>query len=259
MSDALSNLDGNLAGDGGSFGSMGLVNKVYLGKQKEKGYTTQSPTGGTYKVKAGTRDVTTSVQQAQALYLTDEKVRNGWLQTLKRNNISVDPIKARALWDTAVAGASDWYSTSGGQQKITPEQYLGWYLGGQKKKAPKPDLSRSVYQYSEEQIGTDIDKAAQAVLGRTINEEDKAADWYSDLTNAITKMAAKGTVTTVKDVRNPKTGKLERVTTQSPKFTTEKAKEKIQTTLREVAPEDVARKERVDFTKWLFSQMGGNE
>lgn len=259
MSDALNNLDGNLSGEGaGSFGSMGLVNQVFLGKQKQKGYTTQSPTGGTYKVKPGTRDVTTSVQQAQALYLTDDNVRNTWLQTLKKNGISADPIKARALWDTAVAGASDWYSTSGGTQKVTPEQYLGWYLGGQKK-APKPDLSRSVYQYAPEQIASDIDKAAQTILGRTINEEDKTADWYADLTKAITKMAAKGTVTTVKDVRNPKTGKLERVTTQAPEFTTEKAKEKIQSTLREAAPEDVARKERVDFTKWLFTQMGGNQ
>lgn len=256
--DALGNLDANLSGDAGSFGSMGLVNQVFLGKKKEKGYTTQSPTGGTYKVKPGTRDVTTSVQQAQALYLTDEKLRNGWLQTLKKNGISADPIKARALWDTAVAGASDWFSTSGGTQKVTPEQYLGWYLGGQKK-TPKPDLSRSVYQYAPEQIASDIDKAAQTILGRTINEEDKNADWYADLTKAITKMAAKGTVTTVKDVRNPKTGKLERITTQAPEFTTEKAKEKIQTTLREAAPEDVARKERVDFTKWLFTQMGGNQ
>lgn len=256
MSDALSNLDGNLSGEGGSFGSMGLVNKVYLGQQGPKEIAMKR-SGKKITVPGG--DKTLSVQQAQALYLTDEKIRNSWLQTLKKNSISADPIKARALWDTAVAGASDWYSTSGGTQKVTPEQYLGWYLGGQKKAAPKPDLSRSVYEYSPEQIGADIDKAAQAILGRTINEEDKAADWYADLTSAITKMASKGTVTTVKDVRNPKTGKLERITTQSPKFTTEKAKEKIQTTLREVAPEDVARKERVDFTKWLFSQMGGNE
>ena len=254
MSDALSNLDGNLSGDG-SFGSMGLVNRVYLGQQGPKEISMKR-SGKKITVPGG--DKTTSVQQAQALYLTDENVRNSWLQTLKKNNIPADPIKARALWDTAVAGASDWYSTSGGTQKVTPEQYLGWYLGGTKKKAPKPDLSRSVYQYSEEQIGADIDKAAQAILGRTINEEDKAADWYSDLTKAISKMAAKGTTTTVKDVRNPKTGKLERVTTQVPEFTTQKSAEKIQSTLREVAPEDVARKERVDFTKWLFSQMGGN-
>lgn len=256
MSDALNNLDGNLSGDAGSFGSMGLVNRVYLGQKGQKDITMKR-SGKKITVPGG--DDTRTVQQAQAMYLQDEKLRNAWLQTLRRNNLPTDPIKARALWDTSVAGASDWYATSGGTQKVTPEQYLGWYLGGMKKKAPKPDLSRSVYEYSEEQIGADIDKAAQAVLGRTINEEDKTADWYADLTNAITKMASKGTVTTVKDVRNPKTGKLERVTTQTPKFTKEKSAEKIQSTLREVAPEDVARKERVDFTKWLFTQMGGNE
>lgn len=253
---ALDNLDSNLSGEGdGSFGSMGLVNRVYLGQQGSKDITMKR-SGKKITVPGGDR--TLSVQQAQSLYLTDEKLRNSWLQTLKKNGISADPIKARALWDTSVAGASDWYSTSGGTQKVTPEQYLGWYLGGQKK-APKPDLTRSVYEYSPEQIGADIDKAAQSILGRTINEEDKAADWYNDLTKAITKMAAKGTTSTVETVKNKKTGKLERVVKQTPEFTTEKAAEKIKGTLREVAPEDVARKERVDFTKWLFSQMGGNE
>lgn len=255
MSDALNNLDANLSGDeSGSFGSMGLVNRVYLGQQGPKDITMKR-SGKKISVPGGDKSMT--VDQAQAMYLKDEKLRSSWLQTLKKNGITADPIKARALWDTSVAGASDWYSTSGGTQKVTPEQYLNWYVGGQKK-APKPDLTRSVYQYAPEQIAADIDKAAQTILGRTINEEDKAAEWYGDLTKAITKMAAKGTVSTVETVKNKKTGKLEKIVKQNPEFTTEKAKEKIQSTLREAAPEDVARKERVDFTKWLFTQMGGN-
>ena len=253
MSDPLANLDTKLSGDGGLTAYTG---QVYLGTKKVPGFTTQSPTGGTYTVKPRKGESVVSAAEAKRSYLTDDKLRANWLQTLKKNGITTDPIKARALWDLSVDGASDWFATSNGTQKVTPEQYLGWYTGGQKK-APKPDLSRSVYAYSPEQIGADVDKLAQQVLGRTINDEDKVADWYSDLTSAISKMAAKGTTTQVKDVRNPKTGKLERVTTQTPKFTKELAQEKIETTLREVAPEDVARKERVDFTKWLFSQMGG--
>lgn len=253
---ALDNLDTNLSGDGGATTYTG---QVYLGTKKVPGFTTQSPTGGTYTVKPRKGESVVSAAEAKRSYLTDDKLRSSWLQTLKRNGIETDPIKARALWDLSVDGASDWFATSNGTQKVTPEQYLGWYTGGQKKKAPKPDLTRSVYEYAPEQIAADIDKVAQSVLGRTINDEDKAADWYTDLTNAISKMASKGTVSTVKDVRNPKTGKLERIATQSPKFTTEKAKEKITSTLREVSPVDVERKERVDFTKWLFTQMGGQD
>ena len=73
MSDALNNLDSLLSGDTvGGFGSMGLVNQVYLGSEKVKGFTTQSPTGGTYKVGPRTKEVAISSDQAQALYLTDE-------------------------------------------------------------------------------------------------------------------------------------------------------------------------------------------
>jgi len=251
---ALDNLDSNLSGDTGFGGT--YTGQVYLGAKKVPGFTTQSPTGGTYTVKARKGEKVVPLAEAKSAYLTDDTLRASWLSTLKKNGITTDPIKARALWDVSVDGASDWFATSNGTQKVTPEQYLGWYLGGQKK-APKPDLSRSVYAYSPEQIGADVDKLAQQVLGRTINDEDKVADWYSDLTSAISKMASKGTTTQVKDVRNPKTGKLERVTTQTPKFTKELAQEKIEATLRAVAPEDVARKERVDFTKWLFSPMGG--
>jgi len=252
---ALDNLDSTLSGETG--GATAYTNQVYLGQQGPK-EVRMKRSGKTITVPSG--DKTLTIQEAKAKYLTDPNIEKQWLQTLRKNGIDTNApgfqIKARSLWDLSVDGASDWYATSNGKQKVTPEQYLGWYIGGTKK-APKPDIARSIYAYSPEQIGEDIDKVAQSVLGRTINEEDKVAEWYTDLTKAITKMASKGTTTEVKDIRNPKTGKLERVTTQTPEFTTQKAKEKISTTLREVAPEDVARKERVDFTKWLFSQMGG--
>jgi hypothetical protein len=70
-------------------------------------------------------------------------------------------------------------------------------------------------------------------------------------------MAAKGTVSQVKDVRNPKTGKLERITTQVPEFSKEAAAAKIESTLKNVAPEDAARKQRNDFASWMFGQIGG--
>jgi hypothetical protein len=244
----------NNLGEQGSAGS--YINQVYLGRQEFPGVkgTLRGKKVDTGKIYS---DKTLTIQQAKALYLTDENLRNSWLQTLKKNGLPTDPIKARAVWNIAVDGASDWYATSDGTQKITPEQYLNWYAGGQKKKAPKPDLSRSVYEYTPEQIGADVDKLAQQVLGRTINDADKAASWYTDLTSAISKMASKGTVSQVKDVRNPKTGKLERITTQTPEFTKEQAASKIESTLKNVAPEDAERKKRSDFMSWMFGQIGG--
>jgi hypothetical protein len=221
---------------------------VYLGTKKVPGFTTQSPTGGTYTVKGRKGESVISATEAKNSYLTDDKLRASWLQTLKRNGIDTDPIKARALWDLSVDGASDWYATSNGTQKVTPEQYLGWYTGGQKK-APKPDLSRSIYEYAPEQIDADVDEIAQKRLGRTINEEDRAADWYKNLVTAISDMAAKGTISKVEDVRNPKTGKLERVTRQIPKFTKEKATAAIEKAVTAADPEAVERMARIDFAK----------
>lgn len=253
MSDALDRLDNNLSGDGpvNSF-----TNQVYLGKGKMPGYPTQSPTGGTYQVKPSKGDRVMPVAQARASYLTDEALRNSWLQTLKKNGVTTDPIKARALWDLSVAGASDWYATSAGTQKITPEQYLNWYLGGEKK-TPKADLSRSVYQYAPEQIDADINEVAQKVLGREIVDADKQAEWYQDLTKGLNKMIAGGITTQSKLVKNKKTGKLEQVTTQTPEFTKEKAVSTIETAISEADPVSLERKKNLDFANWAFEKMGG--
>jgi hypothetical protein len=250
---ALDNLDSNLSGDQGGTG--GYTNQVYLGQKGSK-QVRMKRSGQTITVPAGDKTLTT--QQAKSLYLTDENLRNSWLQTLKRNGLPTDPIKARAVWDIAVDGASDWYATSNGTQKITPEQYLNWYAGGKAAgKKPKADLSRSIYQYSPEQIDADINEVAQKILGRQIVDADKSADWYQDLTNGLNKMISKGTTTTTKLVKNKKTGKLEQVTTQTPEFTKEKAVETIESAVKAGDPVSVARKQNLDFANWAFEKMGG--
>jgi hypothetical protein len=250
---ALDNLDSNLSGDQGGAGS--YINQVYLGRQEFPGVkgTLRGKKVDTGKIYS---DKTLTIQQAKALYLTDENLRNSWLQTLKKNGLPTDPIKARAVWDIAVDGASDWYVTSNGTQKITPEKYLSWYVGGQKK-APKPDLSRSVYQYAPEQIDADINEVAQKVLGREIVDADKQAEWYQDLTKGLNKMIAGGITTQSKLVKNKKTGKLEQVTTQTPEFTKEKAVSTIETAISEADPVSLERKKNLDFANWAFEKMGG--
>jgi hypothetical protein len=126
-------------------------------------------------------------------------------------------------------------------------------------KAPTPDLSRSVYQYTAEQIDADINEVARKVLGREIIEADREAEWYQDLTTGLNKMFSKGTVTTTKLVKNKKTGKLEQITTQIPKFTTEQKTAAITEAVSEADPEALERKKRLDFAGWMIGKMGGGQ
>jgi len=254
MADDVDTFFNNYGNTGATSGS--YTNKVYFGATKPK-KVTMKRSGQVIDVPGGDDTLTTT--EAKRLYLTDESVRNNWISALRKNGITADPIQARAIWDLSVDGASDWYATSNGQQKITPEQYLGWYAGGKAAgKKPKADLSRSIYQYSPEQIDADINEVAQKILGRQIVDADKSADWYQDLTNGLNKMISGGTTTITKLVKNKKTGKLEQVTTQTPEFTKEKAVETIESAVKTADPESFKRKQNLDFANWAFEKMGGN-
>lgn len=248
-----SNYGGNTTGmSDGSF-----ANKVFLGKQKVKGYKEVSPTGATYNVGPTTKDLTESISQAKNRYLTDAELRKKWDTALRKNGIDANPIQARAIWELSVDGASDWYATSNGQQKITPEQYLGWYAGGQRGKK-KPSLpTRQVFQVAEAEIDADIDEILQKKAGRTLQDTDRNEDWYRDLVQGINKLYSKGIVTTVAEVKNPKTGKMEKVVTQTPEFSKQQVAERITSAIEEADPMSVQRKQDLDFANWAFNKMGG--
>lgn len=234
---ALENLKGS-TGDG--TGATGDV--VYLGNLG--GGKIKYPSGQTQTM--GTQFATTA--KATELYLNDQNLQKRWRSILSKNGFDTDPIRAKALWDLSVAGAADWYASSNNQQKITPEQYITWYSAGQKKKPSLP--TRQVYNYSPDEIKALINKSAESVLGRTITDADLEEDWYQDINNAVSKMISKGTVTKVE------TKGGEKVVTQTPGFSTEKATSVIESKLKQAAPEDVARKERTDFASFLFGEIG---
>lgn len=228
-------------------------NKVYLGTLKQEASKTMSPTGVEYTIPERTVDKTESVAKAKSLYLTDDALRAKWEKTLRANGLDADPIQARAIWNLSVDGASDWYATSNGQQKITPEQYVTWYASGKTKGPSIP--TRQVYMPATEQIDADINKLAlNSSLGRELTDADKKESWYKDLVKGISKLYSKGTVTTVKQVTNPETGKVEKVVTQTPGVSKEKIEQVTEEALLAADPESAERKDRIDFTKWLFSQ-----
>ena len=92
--------------------------------------------------------------------------------------------------------------------------------------------------------------------GRTVQDSDKDMGWYQDLVKGISKLYSEGVVTTVKEVKNPKTGKMEKVVTQAPGFSKEQIAEEITSTIEAEDPASVQRKQKIDNTKWLLSRGG---
>ena len=122
-----------------------------------------------------------------------------------------------------------------------------------------PNLpSRSIYQYTEADRIKMLDDVSQTLRGQGITEEDKSAKWYKDLKESIDNMISTGTVSTSQKVYNPKTKKTEVQTVSTPGFSQEQVAATAEKAIRKATPEDVARKERVDFTSWMFSALGGN-
>lgn len=249
--DAFFNNYGNAQTGATATGS--LVNRVYVGPSKEKKVRLKRG-GQTITVPAG--DETINTTEAKRKYLTDEKLRANWNVILRKNGLEADPLQARAIWDMAVEGASDWYSTSNGQQKITPEQYVTWYATGRTKKKGPTMPTRQIYQVAPEQIESDINEFMTKRAGRTLTDEDKNMGWYQDLAKGISELYSQGTVTTIKEVRNPKTGKMEKVVTQTPGFSKQQIEERIVSTIEAEDPASVERKRRIDNTKWLLSRGG---
>lgn len=118
--------------------------------------------------------------------------------------------------------------------------------------------SRSIYQYTEADRQKMIDDVSVTLRGQGITEADKAADWYKGLRKSIDKMISTGTLQSSKKVRNPKTGQLETQIISTPGFSQEQAAAVAEKAIRKATPEDVARKERVDFTNWMFGTLGGS-
>lgn len=116
---------------------------------------------------------------------------------------------------------------------------------------------RQVYQYTPEDRQKIIDDVSQTVRGQGITEDDKKAQWYKDLQKSIDNMINTGTVTKTAQVKNPTTGKLETKSVTTPAFSQEKAAAVAEQAIRKATPEDVARQERVGFTGWMLSQLGG--
>jgi hypothetical protein len=166
----------------------------------------------------------------------------------------------KRLGDAYREAANDFQAESvrTGRPELTLTQFLS-----ENEQAPTgagtPSLpSRSIYQYTEADKVAMLNEVSQTLRGQDITPEDQSAKWYKDLKKSLDNMISTGTVSTTKKVKNPKTGQLEVQTVQTPGFSKEQIAVTAEKAIRKASPEEVARKERVDFTGWIFNTLGGN-
>jgi hypothetical protein len=166
----------------------------------------------------------------------------------------------KTLGDAYREAANDFQAESvrTGRPTLTLEQFLIENVqAGTGDGAPNIP-SRSIYQYTEADRQKMIDDVSVTLRGQGITDADKSAKWYKDLKKSIDNMISTGTLSTTKDVFNPKTKKMESRTISTPGFSQEQVAATAEKAIRQATPEDVARKERVDFTSWMFGTLGGS-
>jgi hypothetical protein len=175
---------------------------------------------------------------------------------LKKPTSKYSQIFAQALIDASQDFSVE--ATRTGRPTLTIRDFLKENYQEPTGTGAGPNLpSRSIYKYTEADRVKMLDDVSQTLRGQGITEEDKAAKWYKDLKKSIDNMIATGTVSTSKKVKNPKTGQLEVQTVSTPGFSQEQVAATAEKAIRKATPEDVARKERVDFTSWMFGALGG--
>jgi hypothetical protein len=173
---------------------------------------------------------------------------------LKKPTSKYNQTFAQALIDASQDFAVE--ATRTGRPELTIRAFLTENY--QEPTGTGPSLpSRNIYQYTEADKISMLNEVSQSLRGQDITEEDKSAKWYKDLKKSIDNMISTGTLSTSKKVTNPKTGKLEVQTVQTPGFSKEQLAVSAEKAIRKATPEEVARKERVDFTGWLFDSLGG--
>lgn len=226
----------------GTSGSTSTGGKVYLGGQ------TGTPVVGPVLDESQRYPGVVSVSDAKkSFYSWSDAQLNSFKSKLSSYGFkNVSNVLAATMWETAVEGASTWYTNSGGKRKITPEDYIGWYAKSQGLgKSDEPIPTKSVYLYDKAQINDLVKKTVSNTLGRDASN-DELTHFYS----VIRDMIDEGTVSTTKKVNGVA------VTTTKPGFSTEKAAAAIKAELKKSSPEDLNQKQSLDFADFLAKLEG---
>jgi hypothetical protein len=186
-----------------------------------------------------------SVFQATGTKYKDPNTLGTWLEGSGKNLLGSarqDPTAATISMESLISAG------------IVNRGAAGIFGDGGKENIP----TRQIYNIGPEQVASDIEDIALKILGRSITDADKEADWYNDLVKGVQKLYSKGVVSEPsKIVVNKKTGKKERLVPQTPEFSKEQVTQKITETLTEADPISLERKKNLDFANWAIQKMGG--
>jgi len=231
-----------LQGKSGGFGtSPSAIGKVYLGQEMIPGV-------GNYQAAPKAVDKVVSVFDAQQSFYSWWEGPQGkaWQRSLASNGFKTDPLSAKSMWDLSVQGAGDWFSGSGGTQKITPQEYLTFYSKNQAKAGTgAPRVTKNVYLFDKAEVNKLITSKVSEVLGRNAQPEEMK-HFYT----VIKDMIDQGTVTTTKVVGG------QTVTTTKPGYSQAKAEAAIESGLKSASPQDYQEKKSLDFADFL-GRLGG--
>lgn len=241
-SDALSDLQNGSTGESTEYG-------VYVGKTKEFKQQYKNVTPYSYQIGPSVEMEVDNIKSVadvkNEIYSYTDKELDAFVAKLKALGFNnANRVTAPSIWATAVDGAANWYSSSNGMRKITPDEYLKWYAKGSGE-ANLP--TKNIYQYDDATLEGYITSGFQKQLGRTATDAEKKA-----LLNIFREKIAQGTVTTTKTVGGQK------VVTQTPGFTAAAAEEIVTQKAKEAGGGvDFEKKTQQDFMGWLTKNMGG--
>jgi hypothetical protein len=226
-----------LMGKSGGFGtSSSAVGQVYLGEEMVYGSSQAAPR---------VADKVVSVFDAQqSFYSWNDATIKSWQNSLASNGFKTDLITAKSIWDLSVQGASDWFSGSGRNKKITPQDYLTFY-GKNQGNETAPRTTKNVYLFDKAEVNKLITGKVSEVLGRNAQPEEMK-HFYT----VIKDMIDQGTVTTTKMVGG------QSVTTTKPGYSQAKAEAAIESGLKAASPQDYEEKKSLDFADFL-KKLGG--
>lgn len=127
------------------------------------------------------------------------------------------------------------------------------FLPGLGKEGAAPNYpSRNVYKYTDDDVDMLINNVYQEKLMRPASQEELAKE-----RKKIRPQLEVGTLSTTKNVRNKKTGKMETVTVQEGGPTKEAIATSIGSQLEALNPDEVDRTSRINFSSWLSQNVAG--
>lgn len=163
---------------------------------------------------------------------------------------NVNDISAFEQWKQIVNTSAQLYAAGKGP-KMTPMDVLNQVMStGAAENLPQ----RTITKVDPTIVNAIANAAFQSTYMRDANEEE-----IKDILKkaGVDKMIAEGTVTITKKVKNPKTGKLENVTTTTPGFNAQTAQLTIEDKLKEINSDEFDRTKRIDFAGWLSKNVAG--